>query len=114
MEAKEGMPEQAATQAVQPIDLHPKLKRNDQLSRADFLEVIEANRDLLNGCLKRHGTAGKQALIEVSIRSSGKPTSVQIGGARPKLNRCLQRAIKSLRFKTFRGPSVSHRTQLKP
>ena len=105
--------QRAESQAVLPAGLPHKLERKDQLSRADLLEVIDANRALINGCLMRFGTPDIEPLIEMSIRSSGKPTSVQVGSARPKLSRCLKRALKSLKFKPFRGPSISHRTHLK-
>ena len=106
--------ERSESPAVLPAGLTHKLERKDQLSRADFLEVIDGNRALLNGCLMRFGTPDIEPLIEMSIRSSGKPTSVQVGSARPKLSRCLKRALKSLKFKPcllYTSPSPRDRTR---
>ena len=98
-----------APAAVQTNLLDQHLERRDQLTRQAFLEVVDANQADLERCLTRFGHARSDPKVELGIRSSGKPISVQVAAARPKLQNCLKKAVKAWRFPSFRGQSVNHR-----
>jgi serine/threonine protein kinase len=88
--------------------------RNNQLNGADFLSVVEANASATARCLKRFGRRDASYAISVSVRSNGKPLTIQITSAPAKLERCLRSQILSWRFPSFRGSAVTHSFELKP
>ena len=96
-------------------DLHQALTHNDQLSKEDFTNFVETHRSTLNPCFARHAREQKKRLLEITIRNSGKPISVEIRPAKPKFRLCVRKVItKSWKFPSFRGRSIQHRTQLNP
>ncbi len=104
-----------AEQPTPPHALHDALQRNDQLSKKDFDNYVEKNRSSLNPCFARHTTEQKKRVLEITIRNSGKPASVEIHPAKPKFRLCVTKIIKkSWKFPSFRGRSVQHRTYLNP
>ena len=98
-----------------PAVLPESLQRTDQLSKADFDAYVEESRSSLNPCFAKHSKVQQKCVLEITIRSSGKPLSVELRPAKPKLRLCIRNVItKSWRFPSFRGRSVQHQIHLEP
>jgi serine/threonine protein kinase len=89
-------------------------ERADQLARADFLKVVESHKAATGRCLSRHGKPGVAPVVEMGIRSNGKPTSAHVSNAPNALAKCIKRVVVKWRFPAFRGPAITHRFHVKP
>jgi serine/threonine protein kinase len=109
----EEQPSARSAPAIEIITVTPG-EHSDQLSEAGFLSVVEANARASSRCLKRFGRRGASYEISVSVRSNGKPLTMQATSAPAKLERCLRSQILSWRFPAFRGSAVTHSFDLNP